>query len=212
MPIRVAVIEDHPLMLQAVVQDLEADDEICVVGTATHGAELQRLVRETSPDVLILDLGFATGEFEPITAVKALRRVFPQVHILVLTAYENAVWMRELFAAGVRGYVLKHDDLSLHLPEGVRRVYRGERFYSPAVVERLAACGDVALSAQEATILRLMAQGLSNSGIGRELGLAESTVRNYCCAIYAKLGIPADDAVNARVVAVTKAKELGLIQ
>ena len=127
MPIRVAVVEDHPLMLQAVVRDLEAHEDIAVVGTAVHGAELHRLVRECFPDVVILDLGFAGG-FEPVGAVRALRQTHPRVQVLVLTAYDNAVWVRELLAAGVRGYVLKSDDLSLRLPEGMRAVHRGERF------------------------------------------------------------------------------------
>jgi len=103
MPIRVAVVEDYPLMLQAVVRDLEAHEDIAVVGTAVHGAELHRLVRETFPDVVILDLGFAAGGFEPVSAVRALRQRHPRVQVLVLTAYDNAVWVRELLAAGVRG-------------------------------------------------------------------------------------------------------------
>jgi DNA-binding NarL/FixJ family response regulator len=212
MPIRVGVIEDHPLVLRAVVQDLSAQDDIRVVGTAMHGAELHRLVRETSPDVIILDLGFA-GEFEPVGAVKALRQTHPHVQILVLTAYESAVWMRELFTAGVRGYVLKSDDLSLRLPEGVRTVYRGGRFYSLGVTEKLSTCEDAALlTGQEVTVLRQLARGFSNACIGRELGLAENTVRNYCSSIYAKLGVLVDDDVNPRMAAVNKARDLGLLQ
>jgi len=200
-------------MLQAVVRDLEAHEDIEVVGTAAHGAELHRLVRETFPDVVILDLGFAGG-FEPVGAVRALRQTHPRVQVLVLTAYDNAVWVRELLAAGVRGYVLKSDDLSLRLPEGVRAVHRGERFYSPGVMERILSSREDAafLSGQEFTVLHLMARGLSNVCIGRELGLAESTVRNYCVSIYAKLGVATDNNVNPRVAAVNKARELGLVQ
>lgn len=212
MSIRVVAVEDHPLMLKALVQDLQAHSDIQVVGTGAHGSELHRLVHETSPDVVVLDLGMATGEFEPIGAVRALRQTHPQVQILVLTGYDDGVWMRELIAAGARGYVLKSDDLSLCLPEGVRAVYRGERFYSPTVTEKYFVCENTALSAQELTILKLVAQGLSNARIGRELGLADKTVRNNLSSIYNKLGLQADQDLNPRVAAINKVRDLGLLE
>lgn len=212
MPIRVAVIEDHPLVLKAVVRELEGLDDVKVVGTAAHGAELQRLVRETSPDVVILDLGMSEGVFEPTTAVKALRQAYPNVKVLVLTGYEDATWARELIAAGVQGYVLKSDDLSLCLPEGVRRVYTGGRFYSPLATERyFSAGGGDLLGDQELVLLNLAAQGLSNARIGQELGLSAKTVRNYFTGVYHKLGIDAEAGINPRVAAINKARELGLL-
>ena len=212
MPIRVVAIEDHPLMLKAIMQELEAHSDIQVVGQAMHGTALFRLVSQTSPDVVILDLGMSSGgAFEPITAVNALRQTHPQVEILVLTGYSDGLWVRELIAAGARGYVLKSDDLSLCLPEAVRTVYRGERFYSPAVTEKYFEGEDAILSAQELTALQLVAEGLSNSQIGRELGLSEKTVRNNLSTIYGKLGIRADKGVNSRVAAINKAREFGLL-
>jgi DNA-binding NarL/FixJ family response regulator len=212
MPIRVIAIEDHPLMLKAVVRELEAQDDIQVVGTATHGSELHRLVRETSPDVVILDLGMSEGEFEPITAVRTLHEMSPQVQVMVLTGYDDATLVQELIAVGARGYVLKSDDLSLCLPEGVRTLHAGQIFYSPSVTEKyFARQGIISLTDQELAVLRLAASGLSNTGIGHELGLTEKTVRNYFSAIYGKLGIEADKEVNVRVAAINKARQLGLL-
>jgi len=200
-------------MLKAVLRELCDQADIQVVGTATHGSELQRLVSETSPDVVILDLGMSTGRFEPIAAVRATCQAYPNVQIMVLTGYEDKVWVRELITAGVRGYVLKSDDLSLCLPEGVRQVHRGSRFYSPTVTDKYFAYEDIAssLTAQELQVLRLAAQGLSNAHIGKELGLAEKTIRNYFSGLYSKLNIQADKNVNPRVSVINVARELGLL-
>jgi DNA-binding NarL/FixJ family response regulator len=213
-PIRVIVIEDHPLMLKAIVQELDAQDDIQVVGTATHGAELHRLARECSPDVVVLDLGMAEGEFEPITAVTALCQAHPNVQVLVLTGYDDQMLVRELIGAGARGYLLKSDDLSLCLPDGVRTLYRGGRFYSPSVTEKYFASADAAvLTGQQLALLQLAARGLSNARIGQELGLSEKTVRNYFSVIYDKLHVQVDgDNVNPRVTAINKAREMGLLR
>ena len=213
MSIRVVAVEDHPLMLKAILQELDAQHDIQVVGKATHGSQLRRLVRETSPDVIVLDLGMTTGTFEPLTAVKALRQTHPNVQILVLTGYDDATWVRELIAAGVRGYVLKSDDLSLYLPEGIRKVHSGSRFYSPAVTDKYFAHENaIPLSAQELALLKLAAKGFSNAQIGQELGLAEKTVRNYFSNIYSKLGFQVNKSVNPRVTAINKARESGLLR
>lgn len=212
MSIRVVVIEDHSLMLKAISQELDAHHDIQVVGKATHGSQLRRLVRETSPDVVVLGLGMATGIFEPITAVEALRRTHPSVQILVLTGYDGGVWLRELIDAGVRGYVFKSDDLSLCLPDGVRTVHRGERFYSPAVTDKYFLYeGTAHLTGQELALLNLAARGLSNVGIGREMGLSEKTVRNYCSNIYGKLGVQTDKDTCSRTAAINKARYWDLL-
>jgi len=213
MPIRVAVVEDHPLMLKAVVGELDGQDDIEVVGTADHGSKLISLVRDTSPDVVVLDLGMATGAFEPATAIKALHEAAPDVEVLVLTGYEGATWTRQLIAAGAQGYVLKSDDLSLCLPKGVRRIHAGGRFYSPAATEKyFSSTGDGSLDERSLALLNLAAQGFSNARIGRELGLSPKTVRNYFTDIYAELDIEAAEGRNPRVTAINKARELGLIR
>ena len=214
MPIRVIAIEDHPLMLKAIVDELNAQQDIQVVGTAGHGSELSHLVRETSPDVVILDLGMSTGVFEPISAVRSLVQDHPNVRILVLTGYDDDIYVREIVAAGAHGYVLKSDDLSLMLPKGVRTVYEGKRFYSPDVLEKLFSKqkGEVtSLNEQELAILRLAAQGLSNSSIAQSINLSEKRVRNILSSVYIKLDIPETRGINMRVAAINKARDLGLL-
>jgi two-component system nitrate/nitrite response regulator NarL len=211
MPIRVVVIEDHPFVLNAIVEELERQPDIQVVGKARYGSELHRLVRDTSPNVVVLDLR-TPDNFEPVDAVQVLRKAHPNVQILVLTGHDDGVWMRELLAAGVLGYVLKSDDLSLSLPEGVRTVHEGRRFYSKTVTNKYIEGEEVAFSARELAILRLAAEGFSSRHIGEELNLAEQTVRNTFPRIYDKLGIKTDRKINPRVAAINKARDLGLLE
>ncbi len=211
--IKVIVIEDHHLMLKAVVDQLKSEPDIEIVGTSNKGSQVHQLVRALSPDVVVLDLGMSTEVFEPISAVRELRRNHPRVQILVLTGYDDELYMREITKAGARGYLLKSDDFSLNLPQAVRAVYRGEPHYSSAVIDKLLA-GDKDqhnFTEQELTVIRLLAKGLMNEKIGEALGVSERRVRNILTGIYAKMGIQEVAGVNPRVAAVIKAGEMGLL-
>lgn len=210
--IRVAAIDDHPLILKAVVDELGSQPDIEVVGTASHGSELHRLARERSPDVVILDLGMSNGPFEPVSAVRSFVEAYPQIKVLILTGYDDELYVQSLIEAGARGYVLKSDDLSLHLPDGVRAVHQGRWFYTPAVAEKWHAARETGeLNDQELAVLRLAAEGLANSAIARTQGISEKRVRNVMSSIYHKLGVAGDEGVNLRVMAVNRARELGLL-
>lgn len=210
--IKVAVIDDHPLILKAIVDELDAQPDLQVVATADHGSQLQRLARELSPDVIILDLGMSSPPFEPVSAVRAFVGAYPDIKLLVLTGYDDDLYIREIVEAGAQGYVLKSDDLSLHLPEGVRTVYQGQRFYTPAVLDKLFSAREVeALGEQELAVLRLAAQGLANSAIAAVQGLSEKRVRNLMSEVYRKLNVGEGGGYNMRVAAVNRARDLGLL-
>ena len=214
MPIRVVVIEDHPLMMKAVLDELASQAGIQVVGTADHGSELARLVRDASPDVVILDLGMTGENFEPISAVRSLLQVHPNVRILVLTGYDDEVYIRQLVDAGAYGYVLKSDNLSLMLPRGVRRLYEGKRFYSEDVVDKLFARqkGEATvLSEQELIVIRLVSEGHTNLSIAQSMSVSEKRVRNLLSSIYSKFGLRETEAINIRIAAINKARDFGLL-
>ena len=211
--IKVLVIEDHHLMLKAVVDQLEPEPDIEIVGTSNKGSQVHQLVHALSPDVVVLDLGMSTEDFEPISAVRQLRQNHPQVQILVLTGYDDELYIREITKAGARGYLLKSDDFSLNLPQAVRAVYRGEHHFSSAVIDKLLA-GEKDphdFTEQELTVIRLLAKGLMNERIGKALGVSERRVRNILTGVYAKMGIQEEDGVNPRVAAMIKAGEIGLL-
>jgi DNA-binding NarL/FixJ family response regulator len=212
MAIRVIVIEDHPLMRKAILNELAPHSDIQVVGESCCGSELMPMVREKSPDVVILDLGMKDEAFEPISAVKMLLHAYPAVRLLILTGYKDRVYMQALTQAGALGYILKNDDFSLNLGLGVRTIFNGEPFYSPGVLKRLLFEGySEPLADQEIAVLRLAAQGHSNEAIGDRLNLSEKRVRNILTRVYAKLGVHEDQGVNARVAMINKADKLGLL-
>jgi DNA-binding NarL/FixJ family response regulator len=211
--IKVLVVEDHHLMLQAVVDQLESEPDIVIVGTTNKGSLVHKMVRTTSPDVVVLDLGMSTEVFEPISAVRQLRQNHPKVQILVLTGYDDPLYMREITKAGALGYLLKSDDFSLNLPQAVRAVYKGHHHYSSAVVDKLLS-GDndqYDFTEQELTVIRLLAKGLVNERIGDALGVSERRIRNILTGVYAKMGIQDEAGVNPRVAAVVKAREIGVL-
>jgi two-component system secretion response regulator SsrB len=207
--IRVAIIDDHPLVIKAIENELDVEEDITIVGKADHGSKLLDLVHDTSPDVVILDLGMSEQQFEPVSTVQKLRLRYPKVQVLVLTGNDDKVWMKQLIDQGVLGYVLKSDCLSLHLAESIRTVHQGRTFYSPAVADRLAV-DSRELNDKELVILRLVAEGFSNTAIAQELGSTEQTVSNRLTGIYKKLGV-VGEATNSRVAAVNKARELRLL-
>ena len=211
--IRVVVVEDHPLMLDAVVERLNSQPDIEVVGTANHGNQLFHLVRTTSPNIVVLDIGMSGEPFEPVTAIHQLKQTHPDVQVLVLTGYEDEVLIREFAKIGVQGYLLKSDDLSLALPQAVRKLSQGERFYSNMVVDTLLSRSseqDI-LTEQELAVLRLAAQGLLNTRIAQAQGLSEKRVRNLLTSVYAKLDVRERDRLNPRISAINKARELGIL-
>ena len=212
MAIKVIAIDDHPLILKHIAEDLDSQPDIEVVGTANHGNQLMQLVRTTQPDVVVLDLGMTGEAFEPVSAVRQLKQEHPKVQVLVLTGYDDELYMREIIRTGAMGYLLKSDDLTLNLPQAVRKVYRGERFYSDSVIDKLLFGIERQhnLNAQELSVLRLVAQGLVNERIGKTMGVSERRIRNILTNIYAKMGIQEEEGINPRVSVVLKGRQMGL--
>jgi DNA-binding NarL/FixJ family response regulator len=209
--IRVIAIEDHPLMRMMLKERLSGQPDMVLVGTAEHGSQLFRLVRETSPDVVVLDLRMRDKPFNPISAVRDLLQEF-SLKVLVLTEYDSELYVRQLIAAGVSGYLLKSDVNTVNLAEAVRQVHRGEVVYSPAVQKKLEAReAPLELSSREAEVLQRVSEGYSNNRIAKILGLSERTVRNILTGLYNKFDVQGDDEKNCRVALVVKGREMGLL-
>ena len=215
MPIRVVAIDDHPMVLESIQNKLQREADIELVATEVQGTRLLPLVRATHPDVLILDLGLDGGDFDPILAVQQLRQEAPRVEVIVLTGDHNDLYMHALRRAGVKGYLLKDDVLSLELPRAIRVVHSGLPFLSPLVADELLSNKTgtreklEAFTEQDLNILRLLSKGLSNDEIGAEIYLSGKTVANLLSVIYDKLGVIHE--TNKRVVAVEAARAQGLI-
>ncbi len=201
--IRIALIDDHPLILKIVRQELMRSTDLDIIWDANDSAQVMSLVAANPPNVLVLDLSFAGRGFDPVTTVKDLRSRFAQMYILILTAYDDPVWIEELLRAGAHGYVVKSDDLSLKLADAIRTVAQGRTFLSPTAASGLTlAHKKHTLTERERAILRLAAEGHSNPEIAETLGISDGTVRNHISNIYTKL------EVNTRESAIRAAQQM----
>jgi NarL family two-component system response regulator LiaR len=163
-----------------------------VVGEAATGAEAVVRADELRPDVVLLDLVMPDGG--GIEAAARIREVSPATKVIVLTSYAEDENVIPALKAGASGYVLK-DVEPAELADGVRRVHRGEALLHPAIAARVLRevvepqpDRDV-LTPRELDVLRLLARGLANKLIARELGIAERTVKTHVSSILAKLGL-----------------------
>jgi len=212
--IRIIAIDDHPLILMALQSLINQQDDLKLVATANHGSKLIGLVRDYRPDVAIVDLGMSTGDFDPISSLNNLKEQFPNVKILVLTSYDDGLWVRALVDVGVSGYMLKSDDFSLGIVQAIRAVSAGGKFFSPQIMEKLLdnnSEAQIKLTQREKSILLLLSQGKSTEVIANSLGVSEKRIRNLLVPIFDKLGVDSSSGSSMRIAAVNKARKLGLL-
>jgi DNA-binding NarL/FixJ family response regulator len=212
MTIRIIAIDDHPLILKALADMLKEHPDIQLVATSNQGSQLLKLVRDKKPDIAILDLGMSNDSFDPISSVRYLHEQHPKVKVLILTGYDDGLWVRELVKAGASGYMLKSDDFSLSIPQAIRALYQGGKFFSPGITEKLIDNSfDDKLTARELSVLNLLSQGLATDSIADNLGVSEKRVRNLLVSICDKLVVDRTDGVSLRIAAINQARKQGLI-
>ncbi len=211
MTIRVIAVDDHHLILKALADLLKGYPDIQLVATSNQGSQLLKLVRDNKPDVAIVDLGMTADSFDPISTVKTLHEMHPNVKVLILTGYDDGLWVRELVKAGASGYMLKSDDFSLSIPQAIRALNQGGKFFSPAVADKLVDNDLDKLTPRELSVLNLLSQGLATDTIAKNLGVSEKRVRNVLVIICDKLAVDRSEGVSPRVAAINKGRELGLI-
>jgi two-component system nitrate/nitrite response regulator NarL len=194
--IRVAVIDDHPLFRAGVVQTLETESDIQVVGEGSSTLHALQLAEDAKPDVMILDVSMPGGG---IDAVEQLGVRSPTVKALMLSGVATAEQIRAAMQKGACGYVLKGVS-GPELVEALRVIHAGGRYVAPALAARLFAvapardaivspAASAGLTIREKQILKLISLGLSNKEIGGQLRISEKTVKHYVTIILDKLGV-----------------------
>jgi DNA-binding NarL/FixJ family response regulator len=191
-PIRVLLADDHPVLRKGIRTILEMEDDITVVAEAGDGEEALRLVQETAPDVLVLDVSMPKKS--GLDVIKALTAQQVDTHILVLSAYDDENFITEMIEAGAAGYLLKREALET-IVEAVRGVSVGETgWFSKAIIEKIIQQAQKQPSTQpklterEKEILQYLAQGWKNVQIANKLNISERTVRYHLRNIYDKVG------------------------
>lgn len=185
-PVRIVIADDHPLLLEGISASLQAQPGIDVVATAVDGAEAIQTYRLVKPDVLLLDLQMPVKD--GLEATVAIRSMFRDARVLILTTYSGDARVVSVLRAGAAGYVLKNIS-GAELARAIRTVAAGGRVIDPAVQREVDGFFPAdKLSLREIDVLRLAADGNSNRVIGEQLGIGESTVKTHVSAILVKLG------------------------
>ena len=207
---RVVLAEDDVLLREGLASLLQRSG-FDVLGQGGDGETLLRLVQETTPDLVIVDIRMPPEHnIEGLEAARAIRAQWPDVGIVVLSAYIEVEHAMELLEEGARkiGYLLKTrvTDVAEFL-DTLDRVARGASVVDPALVQELVAARKrndplAALSTREREVLSLMAEGRSNAGIARRLWVSEGTVEKHVRSIMTKLGLPEAEDDHRRVLAV----------
>ena len=202
--IRILIADDHSVVREGLVSLVKRKSDMVVVAEASNGREAVQLWKEHRPEVTLLDLRMP--ELDGVGAIKEIRELDENAHIVVLTTYDGDEDIYRAIKAGAKAYLLK-DTARDALVETVRRVHAGETYLPPQLAAKLAErVSGEALSPREIDVLQRMAVGKSNKEIGAELFISEGTVKTHIKSIFSKLDVV------SRTEAVATATRRGLIQ
>jgi len=205
--IRIVIADDHPVVRAGLHAVLDVVDDIDVVGEASTPDEAVELAASLVPDLVLMDLRFGQ-ERTGADATRQIRQVEAAPYVLVLTNYDSDGDILGAVEAGASGYLLK-DAPPAELLAAVRAAAAGESALAPAVASRLLArmrAPRVSLSSREIEVLRLVADGASNTEVGARLHITDATVKSHLVHVFSKLG------VSSRTAAVAAAREIGILR
>ena len=196
---RVLLADDHAIVRAGIRNALEELAGLEIIGEVGNGPALFEALAQMKPDCLLIDV--TMPDFEPVTAIHQIRASYPNMKILVVSAYDDDIYVQGLLKAGVDGYHLKDQPLS-DLQLAVQRVIAGERWISSRLVDKLVAYTEAPLptpflTARQRELLNLLQQGLDNQTIARRLGLSVKTIENHLSRLYRQLNVQSRlEAVN----------------
>jgi len=209
-PVRLLIVEDHPVFRDGLAAAFDQEPDICVVGAVGTVEEAAVVLNAESVDVALVDLGLPDGS--GLDVIRLLRSR-PEASGLVLTMHDDRTTILHAVRAGARGYLLKGAGRN-EIVDAVRRTASGGSVFGQGPADVLLAAatgadadpaGALGLTAREADVLRLVSSGLTNDAIARRLSLAPKTVRNQVSLILTKLG------VETRAQAAARAHSVGLV-
>jgi DNA-binding NarL/FixJ family response regulator len=205
--VRLLIADDHPIVRAGLQAVLGSQPDFEVVGEAGNGTEAVALASRLRPDVVVMDLRMP--EMDGVQATARIKAQHPEIHVLVVTAYDSDADILPAIETGATGYLLK-DTPCKELFQAIRDVAQGKPVLTSSVadrlMERMRGPAEEALSSREIEVLRLVAKGASNRKIADQLYVTEATVKTHLIHIFGKLG------VSDRTAAVTKALDRGILR
>jgi DNA-binding NarL/FixJ family response regulator len=207
--IRILIVDDHRMVADSLARALGAQADMEVVGVEETAAGAERAARRDRPDVVLMDYRLQEGD--GLAATLAVKAVHPDAQVVMVTSMEGEDIVVAAVEHGCAGYLLKSSPLPEVL-EAVRAVARGESTISPAVLRRVLPRlrrdyqrVGATLTGREREVLALLADGLANAAIARQLGLSVNTVRNHVQNVLMKLN------AHSKLEAVAVASREGLL-
>jgi DNA-binding NarL/FixJ family response regulator len=202
-PIRILIVDDHPLLRAGVAAVLATQPDFELVGSASSGREALQIFDQLRPDVTLMDLKMP--DMSGIQAISTLRSKYPTARFIVVTTYPGDVQALQALKAGASGYMLK-SSLGEELIDTIRMVHAGKRRIPAEIASEIGQyAADDALTEREIEVLRRVAAGQSNKQIALGLTVSESTIKAHIHSILPKLN------ANDRTHAVTIALKRGIL-
>jgi NarL family two-component system response regulator LiaR len=202
-PIRVMIVDDHPIVRDGLKSVLLAADDMELAGEAGSGREALARCRESVPDVILMDV--VMPGMDGLETTRAVLGQYPAVKIVVLTTFPEEDLVQKALAAGAMGYWLKNAPADA-LADAIRSAYAGQATLAPEATQALIRARTnprtlgYDLSARELEVLALLVEGLSNDQIAERLVISPGTVRHHVSACISKLG--ASNRTHAAALAV----------
>ncbi len=196
--IKVMIADDHSMFRQGIKQILELEKDIAVIAQASNGDEAVKLAREYKPDVVLMDINMpGTSGLQAIKELKQDGNIFK---VIVLTIHEDREYLFKTLQMGAEGYVLKDAEPAV-LVEAIRNVNGGQSYIQPNMTRELVRefnrvtmhekekADENALTSREIEVLELIADGMINKEIAKQLYISEKTVKNHVSNIFKKLNV-----------------------
>ncbi|MGA7440389.1 MAG: response regulator transcription factor [Luteibacter sp.] len=190
--VRVALLDDHALVLKGLVAHLKTYPSLSVVGSSPNSQHFRLLLAAMPVDVALVDYSLAANDSDGLTLLRSLRLAFPRMKVIVVSAYDDAPLVRRLLEAGADGFVPKSADPD-EVIRAIDAAMTGRRYVPPALERVMEHGRDPQLSPKETDVIRCLLDGMTVTQIAAKFGRSLKTISAQKSAAFRKLGVENDN-------------------